>query len=191
MQNKKIDSRPSTQPSPQPLTRQISEPLRILGIDPGYGRMGIAVLEKSLKGKEKLLYSDCIETSSKDDIYSRFKIIGQEIAKVIEKFKPQEMALESLFIAKNQKTAMRVAEVRGIILYEALKKDLEIYEYTPLEIKSSLTGDGTSDKTRIIKMIHLLIELPTKISLDDEYDAIAVALTHSARRISAKQNKIC
>lgn len=153
--------------------------------------MGIAVLEKSLKGKEKLLYSDCIETSSKDDIYSRFKIIGQEIAKVIEKFKPQEMALESLFIAKNQKTAMRVAEVRGIILYEALKKDLEIYEYTPLEIKSSLTGDGTSDKTRIIKMIHLLIELPTKISLDDEYDAIAVALTHSARRISAKQNKIC
>jgi crossover junction endodeoxyribonuclease RuvC len=191
MQNKKTGSRPSTQPPPQPLTRQISQPLRILGIDPGYGRMGIAVLEKSFKGKEKLLHSDCIETSSKDDIYSRFKIIGQEIAKVIEKFKPQEMALESLFIAKNQKTAMRVAEVRGIILYEALKKDLEIYEYTPLEIKSSLTGDGTSDKTRIIKMIHLLIELPTKISLDDEYDAIAVALTHSARRISAKQNKIC
>lgn len=191
MQNKKTDSRPSTQSSPQPLTRQISQPLRILGIDPGYGRMGIAVLEKSLKGKEKLLYSNCIETSSKDDIYCRFKTIGQEIKKVIEKFKPQEMALESLFIAKNQKTAMRVAEARGIILYEALKKSLEIYEYTPLEIKSSLTGDGTSDKTRIIKMILLLIELPTKISLDDEYDAIAVALTHSARRISAKQNKIC
>lgn len=191
MQNKKTDSRPSTQSSPQPLTRQISQPLRILGVDPGYGRMGIAVLEKSLKGKEKLLYSNCIETSSKDDIYCRFKTIGQEIKKVIEKFKPQEMALESLFIAKNQKTAMRVAEARGIILYEALKKSLEIYEYTPLEIKSSLTGDGTSDKTRIIKMIHLLIELPTKISLDDEYDAIAVALTHSARRISAKQNKIC
>jgi crossover junction endodeoxyribonuclease RuvC len=167
------------------------QPLRILGVDPGYGRMGVAVLEKSLKGKEQLLFSDCIETSPKDSIYNRFKTIGQEIAKIIEKFDPQEMALESLFISKNQKTAMRVAEVRGVILYEALKKDLHIFEYTPLEIKSSLTGDGTSDKVRIIKMIHLLIQVPKKISLDDEYDAIAVALTHSARRTSAKQRKIC
>ncbi len=191
MPNSKKTSTPISQSSAHQPTQITSEPLRILGIDPGYGRLGISILEKSIKGKEKILYSTCIETSTKDSIYSRFKIIGQEIAKTIEKYRPQEMALESLFIAKNQKTAMRVAEVRGIILYEALKKDLEIYEYTPLEIKSSLTGDGTSDKSRIIKMIHLLIELPKKVSLDDEYDAIAVALTHSARRISAKQNKIC
>lgn len=173
-----------------PNSKDGSQPLRILGIDPGYGRLGIAVLEKSLSGKEKLIHSACIETPTKDDIYSRFKTIGQAIAKAIEKFEPQEMALESLFIAKNQKTAMRVAEARGIILYEALKKDLGIYEYTPLEIKSSLTGDGTSDKTRIIKMIHLLLTIPNKISLDDEYDAIAVALTHSARRVASIQKKL-
>ena len=165
--------------------------LRILGIDPGYGRLGIAIIEKNARGKEEIVFSECIETSAKEEIYSRFKIVGQSIESVIKKYKPDEVALESLFIAKNQKTAMRVAEVRGIILYEALKKDLPIYEYTPLEIKSSLTGDGTSDKSRIIKMIHLLIKVPTTIALDDEYDAIAVALTHSARRISAKQNKIC
>lgn len=177
-----------------PNSRDVShpgKPTTILGIDPGYGRLGIAVIEKNSLGKEKIVFSDCIETSSKTEIYGRFKIIGQKIGEIIEKYKPDEVALESLFIAKNQKTAMRVAEVRGIILYEALKKDLPIFEYTPLEIKSSLTGDGTSDKSRIIKMIHLLIKVPTKISLDDEYDAIAVALTHSARRISAKQNKIC
>ena len=103
-----------------------------------------------------------------------------------DKYKPTEVALESLFIAKNQKTAMRVAEVRGIIIYEIVKRNLSVFEYTPLQIKSAVTGDGTSDKTRIIKMIHLLVKLKKNIALDDEYDAIAVALTHSARRAVIK-----
>lgn len=156
------------------------KPKIILGIDPGYGRLGIAVIEKNKK--EKVLFSNCIETSSNENIYQRFAVIGQEIASIIEKYKPDELALESLFIAKNQKTAMRVAEIRGIIIYEAVKRGIPVFEYTPLQIKSAITGDGTSDKIRMIKMIHLLIEIPKKISLDDEYDAIAVALTHSARR---------
>lgn len=154
---------------------------KILGIDPGYGRLGLAIIEK-IKGKEVVLFSSCIETLSSENIYDRFKIIGQEVASVIEKYNPSELAMESLFIAKNQKTAMRVAEARGIIIYEAVKKNIPVFEYTPLQIKSAVTGDGNSDKTRIIKMIHLLVNLPKNISLDDEYDAIAVALTHSARR---------
>ena len=156
--------------------------LIILGIDPGYGRLGVAVIEKTNKIKESVIFSDCIETEVSNDIYSRFKDIGQQISVLLDKYKPAEVALESLFIAKNQKTAMRVAEVRGIIIYEVVKRNLPIYEYTPLQIKSAVTGDGTSDKTRIIKMIHLLVEVKKKITLDDEYDAIAVALTHSARR---------
>jgi len=177
---------------------QNNNSLKILGIDPGYGRIGLAVIEKTFKGKETILYSSCLETPSKDSIYSRFKNLGAEIERVLEKYSPDEVALETLFIAKNQKTGMRVAEARGIIIYEAVKRGLPVFEYSPLQIKSAITGDGTSDKGRMIKMIGLLVDLPKKYSstdkvtkeikvmLDDEYDAIAVALTHSARRQSLK-----
>jgi crossover junction endodeoxyribonuclease RuvC len=158
--------------------------MKILGIDPGYGRLGLAVIDKPEKGKESVLYSSCLETSGEDTIYKRFKEIGEGISRVLNEYKPDEAAMETLFIAKNQKTGMRVAEARGIIIYEIVKRGLPITEYSPLQIKSSITGDGTSDKSRMIKMIGLLIKLPKKIELDDEYDAIAVALTHSARRKS-------
>ncbi len=156
--------------------------MRIIGIDPGYDRLGIAVIEKPKKGKEVLLYSDCFKTPAKDTIYSRLHSIGQEIARVLDEFKPDELAIENLFITKNQKTAMRVAEARGIIIYEAERRDLTIKEYTPMQIKLAVTGDGTSDKLRMTKMVRLLIEVPDKQMIDDEYDAIAIALAHSAMR---------
>jgi crossover junction endodeoxyribonuclease RuvC len=152
----------------------------ILGIDPGYDRLGIAIIEKTQKTKEVVIYSSCLQTSSKDDIYSRFKQVGEEISAVFDKYNPDVLSIENLFITKNQKTAMRVSEIRGIIMYEAIKRNVPIFEYTPMQIKTSVTGDGTSDKTRIIKMIHLLVSLKKRKMLDDEYDAIAVALTHSA-----------
>jgi len=158
-----------------------ASPLRILGIDPGYDRLGIAVIEKPLRGKEVVLYSDCFQTSPKETIYARFSKIGAEIARIIETFEPDALALETLFISKNQKTAMRVSEARGIIIYEAAKNGLVVYEYGPMEIKTAITSDGSSDKERIIKMVKLLVKLPEKQTYDDEYDAIAVALTHSAR----------
>lgn len=152
----------------------------ILGIDPGYDRLGIAVIEKSGRSKEKLLYSDCFQTSAKLPIYERFALIGAEISRIIAEYKPSALALETLFITKNQKTAMRVAEARGIIIYEASKAGIPIFEYGPMEIKTAITSDGRSDKERIIKMVHMLIDIPAKDTVDDEYDAIAVALTHSA-----------
>lgn len=161
--------------------------MRIIGIDPGYDRLGIAIIDKPSKGKDLLLYSECFKTSSKDPIYVRLHSIGREIARVLDEFKPDELAIESLFITKNQKTAMRVAEARGIIIYEAQKRAIPIKEYAPMEIKLAVTGDGDSDKLRMIKMVSLLIKMPGKSReggankmLDDEYDAIAVALTHSA-----------
>ncbi|HTK33513.1 MAG TPA: crossover junction endodeoxyribonuclease RuvC [Candidatus Paceibacterota bacterium] len=152
----------------------------ILGIDPGYDRLGIAIIEKPLKGKEVLIYSDCFTTSPKDTIYDRLKAIGAEIARVIETYNPEALAIETLFITKNQKTAMRVSEARGIIIYEGLQKNIPIFEYSPMEIKMAITSDGTSDKERVTRMVQMLITLPKKSALDDEYDAIAVALTHSA-----------
>ena len=154
--------------------------MKILGIDPGYDRLGIAIIEKPIKGKETVIYSSCLQTSPKDDIYTRFGKIGDEMYRIIKKFKPDALAIETLFITKNQKTAMRVSEARGIIIYEAIKRKVPIFEYSPMQIKSSITGDGTADKTRMLKMISFLVVLPKKKALDDEYDAIAVALTHSA-----------
>ncbi len=153
----------------------------ILGIDPGYDRVGIAVIEKQLKTKETLVYSECLQTSSKDDFYIRLEQVGKRISEIITEYSPDTLAIESLFITKNQKTAMKVSEARGVIIYEAVRHGLSVYEYTPLQIKVAVTGYGGSDKSQIIKMIPLLIEFTAKKDLmrvqDDEYDAIAVALT--------------
>ncbi len=155
--------------------------MKILGIDPGYDRLGIAVLEKPAKGKEIVLFSECFSTFSKDSIYERLKSVGDEVVRVMKEFEPDEIALETLFITKNQKTAMRVAEVRGIVIYEAVRRDIAVSEYSPMEVKMAVTSDGTSDKSRMIKMVHLLVKIPKK-KHDDEYDAIAVALTHAAKK---------
>lgn len=154
--------------------------MRILGIDPGYDRLGIAIVEKPLKGKESVIYSDCFQTSAKEEIFERFKKIGAEMGRVLDEYKPESMALETLFITKNQKTGMRVAEARGIVIYEAVKRNIPVFEYGPMQIKTAVTGDGTSDKDRMIKMVELLVKLPPGERIDDEYDAIAVALTHAA-----------
>jgi crossover junction endodeoxyribonuclease RuvC len=149
--------------------------MKILGIDPGYDRVGIAVVENNI-----LLHSECFSTSPKDEFHKRLREIGVHVGKIIKEFSPDVMALESLFITKNQKTAMRVAEARGVISYEASLKNIEIFEYSPPEIKVAVTGHGGSDKSQIIKMIPLLLKMKAKKALDDEYDAIAVALTCQA-----------
>ncbi|MDO8430605.1 MAG: crossover junction endodeoxyribonuclease RuvC [Candidatus Taylorbacteria bacterium] len=149
--------------------------MKILGIDPGYDRVGVAVIENNI-----LLHSECFDTDAKDSFHIRLKSIGLRIKKIIEKYNPDVLAIESLFITKNQKTAMKVAEARGVISYEACLLDIPIYEYSPPQIKVAVTGHGGSDKAQIIKMIPLLVKMKSKKAQDDEYDAIAVALTCQA-----------
>ena len=161
--------------------------MKILGIDPGYDRVGIAIIEKSGKNKEVLIYSECFQTSSKDSFYTRLEQVGGAISGIIKKYSPSALAIESLFITKNQKTAMRVSEARGVIMYEAIKSGLSVYEYTPLQIKVAVTGHGGSDKAQVMKMIPLLVKLSAKKTLDDEYDAIAVALTCIAHEGTATE----
>ena len=156
--------------------------MKIIGIDPGYDRLGIAVIEKTKAGagKEILLYSSCFKTSAKDTIYERFGLISKEISHVLDEYEPDAMALETLFIDTNKKTGMRVAEARGIIIIEGIKRKIPIHEYSPMSVKMAVTGDGTSDKARMTKMVKLLIKMSDKETIDDEYDAVAVALTHAA-----------
>ncbi len=151
--------------------------MKILGIDPGYDRVGIAIIEKLRTQKEIVLYSDCFKTSTHDTFFMRLEQVGKGVENVIKKYKPDILAIESLFITKNQKTAMHVSEARGVIIYEAIKNGLKVFEYSPPQIKTAVTGYGSSDKDHVMKMIPLLVKMSSKKAQDDEYDAIAVALT--------------
>ncbi len=150
----------------------------ILSIDPGFGRVGLAIIEKKDQGsKEELLYSDCFETGSKENIYDRFLKVGQEVERVIKKYKPEVLAMENLFMTNNQKTVMDVSQARGIVIYEAKRAGMSIVEYTPPQIKVAITGYGSADKSQVYTMVKKLILLDDRKRIDDEVDAIAVGLT--------------
>lgn len=159
--------------------------MKIISIDPGYERLGIAIIKKEETSKETLIYSACFKTSAKLPFTSRLKLIGDETERLIKKFSPSALAIETLFLSNNQKTAMRVSEVRGAILYIATINNLKIYEYTPLAIKIATTGYGKSTKNQMIAMIPRLIKIDKKIAHDDEYDAIAVGITCLASDIKS------
>ncbi len=155
----------------------------ILGIDPGYGRLGISILQK--KGSEdSLVYSECFETSNKESHSSRLLSIGEKIDSIIEKYKPNILAIETLLFSKNTKTALLVAESRGVILLKGAYHNLDIREYNPNQIKLAVTGYGKSDKKQIINMVQKILKMGNEKKLDDEYDAIAIALTCSAILLS-------
>ena len=161
--------------------------MKIISIDPGYERLGIAILEKPQKpprdrpsGKEKLIFSECFKTSSKLTHHERLSLIGNRIKEIIKKYKPEILATEKLFFSGNQKTAMLVAEARGVILYTGSSLGLSVFEYTPNDVKIAITGYGRSQKRQMIDMVKKLIAVDSKTNSDDEFDAIAIGLTYFA-----------
>ncbi len=154
----------------------------IISIDPGYERLGIAVIEKEDRQKESLLYSECFQTSKDLDHYDRLVLIGNKVREIITKYKPTFLAIEKLFLSTNHKTAMFVSEACGVILYESRLQGLLVESFSPPQIKLAVCGNGKADKKSIMKMIPLLISLHTNIKYDDEYDAIAVGLTFFAHK---------
>ena len=154
--------------------------MRILAIDPGYGRIGFAVAEKQ-EGKINVCFSECYETNKKEEYEGRVKEIGDRLREIMKKYKPEEIVLEKLFFAKNKKTALRVAEIRGMCIHESQQNGLEVTEYTPNQIKNAVTGDSRAGKEQIKRMVGLLVKLEKKEKrMDDEYDAIAATITHFA-----------
>lgn len=155
---------------------------RILGIDPGYGRMGIAVIEKQ-NGKELLLYSECFETNDTLSHGERLALLSQKLENIFSTWNIDILGIETLLFSKNVKTALKVAEARGVIISEATKRKVSVHEFNPNSIKLAVTGYGKADKKQIIQMIEMIFHVQkekkeNKIH-DDEYDAIAVALTAS------------
>jgi crossover junction endodeoxyribonuclease RuvC len=154
--------------------------MKIISIDPGYERLGLAIIEKEKNQKEVLLFSECFKTSAKLPHHERLALIGDRIKEVIKKWKPEQLATEKLFFAGNQKTALLVSEARGVILYTGSSLGLEIFEYRPNEIKIAITGYGSAEKKQIMDMTRKLIKIDSKTNSDDELDAIAIGLTHFA-----------
>lgn len=153
---------------------------RVLGVDPGFDRIGIAVLEQD-GSRETLLYSDCLETSRKDSHEKRLLALGLKVRGVIGEWRPQALAVERLFFNRNAKTAFGVAEARGVIIFEAAQAGLSVYEYSPQDVKMAVTGYGKADKIQVADMVRKLVHVPEGAKkLDDELDAIAVGITHLA-----------
>jgi len=147
---------------------------RSIAIDPGYDRMGAAVFEGST-----LIHSECFEPP-KGGFAERLRAIHERVAALITEYSPSSLALETLFFSKNQTTAIKVAEARGVIELAAAEASIPVVEYSPQAVKTAVTGSGNADKEGVKKMAMLLLKLPEKKRLDDEYDAIALGVAHTA-----------
>lgn len=160
----------------------MKEPL-LVAIDPGYDRCGIAFF--TFEGT--LLYSTCIESNKKDTHSKRLHDIGEAFLTEINKWHPSTIAIETLFFSLNKKTALKVAEARGVVLYLAQTHNLEIVELSPQTIKTSLTGVGNASKSQVLRMTSLVMKMPVDGKKDDEVDAIAIGLTaiqlHKSNRL--------
>lgn len=148
----------------------------ILGIDPGYATVGYGVIENTGSKNFAKEYG-VIQTPKADTLPYRLGYIAEKIEELLERFKPDAIAVEELFFYNNQKTAIFVAEARGAILVPCLKSKAKIYEFTPLQIKQAMTGYGRADKNQIQQMVKIMLALDKIPKPDDAADALAVALT--------------
>lgn len=158
--------------------------MRVLGVDPGTGRLGWAIVEKE-KGKEILIDCGCIETPAHTDLNIRLEIIFNELNRIIKEYKPVDASVEDLFFATNRKTVMSVGAARGVVLLACQLNHLAISSYTPLQIKSAITGYGSADKKQVEFMVKQILKIKELKQIDDTIDAIAAALTHLSHSSSS------
>lgn len=152
--------------------------MRIIGIDPGTGILGFGVVDY-IDSKLNMIDAGVIRTPIKQHDAYRLATIFDELTNIIADSKPEVMAVEKLFFAQNVTTAMSVSQARGVILLCAKKAGLDIYEYTPLQIKQSITGYGRADKKQVQEMVKTMLHLKEVPKPDDCADALAAAITHS------------
>jgi len=155
-----------------------SSKARILGIDPGTGILGFGVIEVGAGQKLKLVDGGVIRTKTNQPLDERLIEIYRYLASVISKTRPNVMAVEKLFFAKNVTTAISVSHARGVAMLAGKLAGLEISEYTPLQVKQSLTGYGRADKKQVQEMVRALLGLDSIPKPDDAADALAIAITH-------------
>ncbi len=156
--------------------------MRIIGIDPGTGILGFGVLDVDDKRGLRIVDAGVITTPAKQADSNRLLTIYEELEQIIRETRPQIMAVEKLFFARNVTTAMSVSQARGVVLLLGKQNGMELYEYTPLQIKSAVTGYGKADKKQVQEMVRVLLGLETVPKPDDAADALAAAVCCSMSR---------
>lgn len=167
--------------------------MRILGIDPGFAIVGVGVIDY-VGNKFGVVEYSAITTEAGEDMFDRLKKLYDETSAVIERVKPDVMAIEELFFNNNQKTAINVAQARGVLVLAAKNAGIPIYEYTPLQVKQAVVGYGRADKKQVQQMVKAILCLNEVPKPDDTADAVAIAICHAhsyrgeafARQLNAK-----
>lgn len=163
--------------------------MKILGIDPGIGICGFGLIETSSRANARALDYGAVTTTVDAPLPARLKELYDSLQEVFDQAQPEVVAVEKLFFSKNITTGIAVAEARGIVLLVAEQKKLPVYEYSPNEIKKSLTGYGAASKAQIQEMVRVHLGLEKKPKPDDAADALAVAITCSFLYAQGPDNK--
>ena len=153
--------------------------MRILGIDPGTGTLGFGVVDFYAGKSPKMVDGGVISTPPHTPISERLKEIYEGLSEIIQTTNPDVVSIEKLFFAKNITNAMSVAEARGVAILIAAQNNLPIHEYTPLQVKQTLTGYGRADKKQVQEMVKIHLNLKQTPKPDDTADALAAAITHN------------
>ena len=152
--------------------------MRILGVDPGFAITGYSIIDY-IGNKFNLETSGAILTEAKTSFPLRLEKINKELDNIIKMYKPDAMAIEELFFNNNAKTAINVAQARGVILITARQNNVDIYEYTPLQVKQAVTGYGRADKIQVQRMVRMILNVEKLPKLDDTTDSMAMAICHA------------
>jgi len=152
--------------------------MRILGIDPGFAITGYSIIDYS-GNKFKLIDSGAVTTKAGESFPSRLTKIYDDITGIINTYKPDAISVEELFFNNNAKTAINVAQARGVILIVGCKNNIPTYEYTPLQIKQAVAGYGRADKLQVQKMVKAILNVQELPKLDDTTDSMAAAICHA------------
>ena len=151
--------------------------MRVLGIDPGTAIVGYSIIDYK-NNKIQLIDYGCIYTNKEDSLSLRLEQVYLRVESLINLYKPDHMAIEELFFFKNQKTIISVAQSRGVIILKAQLSGLDIYNYTPLQVKTGITGYGRASKKQVQEMTKIILKLSEIPKPDDAADAIAIAINH-------------
>jgi len=159
---------------------------RILGVDPGSQRTGVGIIDTDAAGRTVHVFHATVKLLDNDSFMLRLKQLFEELGAIIETYRPDEVAIERAFMAKNPDSALKLGQARGAALCAVVTRNLAVAEYAPKEIKQAVVGGGGADKTQIQHMVGVLLQLPGKLQADAA-DALAIALTHAHTRATTQR----
>lgn len=163
--------------------------IRILGIDPGSQRTGVGIVDADTSGRCRHVHHCALHVANAEDFPLRLKAIFAGLDALIAEFQPQEVAIERVFLAKNPDSALKLGQARGAAICAAVNRDIAVFEYSPMQIKSAVVGRGVAEKTQVQHMVGVLLELSGKLQADAA-DALAVAITHGHSRTLAQRTGV-